>query len=185
MRREAPIQEWGMGDRIMDYVRIISEAKERLAVLNEERESLEALVSHAERLARLIPSAGRPQPSAEAPAKKSGALRPSSLVRPTRDAVRQILEEAGKPMSTRDLVPEVLRRGIVIGGKDEIATLSARLSSGEEFKTHRNIGWWFAGRALPMEQHSFDEAEGQGLDIEPSASNQNKEGGDYHAPALT
>src|SRR5690242_8845432 len=48
----------------------------------------------------------------------------------TVEAAAEILRDRG-PLSTRDLVPMIEARGIEIGGKSNIATLSARLSGGK------------------------------------------------------
>lgn len=104
----------------------------------------------------------------------------------TREAVSKILTEWAEPLETRDLVPLVKEQGVEIGGKDDVATLSARLSnSPEHFKRHKGSGWWFADRALPGGLTEFEEAEGQLVEAQPSASEQDsKEGGESDSAAL-
>ena len=102
-----------------------------------------------------------------------------SVVRDTRDAVRLILQRNERPTHIRELLTEVLKQGIEVGGKDPIATLSARLSNSPEFRVKRGVGWWFSH--IPADE--FDEAEGQGVESAPSASNTSNEE-DSHATAL-
>jgi len=54
---------------------------------------------------------------------------PAGIGARTAEIAVTILREAGNPMSTRDLVPLVEAHEIEIGGKDPVATLSARLSN--------------------------------------------------------
>lgn len=60
----------------------------------------------------------------------------------TLQRVAAILRERGLPMSTKELLPLVRATGIEVGGKDPLATLSARLS--QKGVVAVNSGkWWF------------------------------------------
>jgi hypothetical protein len=161
----------------MDYSRIVREATARKRELLDEINKLDALISSAAALA---------QPGAAASAGSSARAAAStggSVISPTRDAVRSILRERGEPLQTRELVPLVRAKGIEVGGKDAVATLSARLSNSSEFKVHRGIGWWFNDEPLPYRQVSFEEAAGYPPKDDPAASNANQ-GGSEDAAAL-
>jgi hypothetical protein len=149
----------------MDYARIIAEAKAERSRLVAQIEKLDALISFATDL-----FGDTPTPMLRA-ARTSVPQRTSSIMGPTREAVAKILRKHERPMVTAELVPLVLAEGVEVGGKNAVATLSARLSNGEEFTNNRGIGWWFTGEAVPRLSGSiFDEAEGQSGQGEPSAS---------------
>ncbi len=65
-------------------------------------------------------------------------------------AVRDILNDNRKPTPFSELYDALIRRGIVISGKDPRANLSQKLSSSDEFMGRRGVGWWFTG-PLPDE----------------------------------
>ena len=47
-------------------------------------------------------------------------------------AAVEVLRDGGVPLSSRDLLPKVEARGVEVGGKQPIATLSARLAGGKD-----------------------------------------------------
>jgi hypothetical protein len=57
-------------------------------------------------------------------------------------AALQILRDHGHPLPTRDLVPLVIARGIEIGGKSQVATLSARLNAAKGITLDLISGKW-------------------------------------------
>lgn len=74
------------------------------------------------------------------PSRLSPASRPKSGVgAETLNAAEEIVRELGA-MTTRELLPFILERGIEVGGKDPIATLSARISSKGDLVTYH--GKW-------------------------------------------
>lgn len=152
----------------MDCARIITEAKAERDELSARIEKLDALIASAIDLAgggpALVPVAPRPT---RAPASQ----RAGGLMGPTRDAVAKILRGRGKPLGTAQLVPLVQAEGVEVGGKSSVATLSARLSNGEEFTNNRGIGWWFTGEEIPNQTATiFDEVEGNTQEGKPSTS---------------
>lgn len=54
---------------------------------------------------------------------------PSGVGAETARVAAKIIREASRPIATRDLLPLVEAHGIEIGGKDPVATLSARLGN--------------------------------------------------------
>lgn len=65
----------------------------------------------------------------DAPLKAKISRARSGIGEETAKIAKAILTEAGRPLSTRDLLPLVEAHNIEIGGKDKVATLSARLSN--------------------------------------------------------
>lgn len=53
----------------------------------------------------------------------------------------EAIREAGKPLSTRELLDALAARGIDVGGKDPASTLSARLSRAANLENVRPYGW--------------------------------------------
>lgn len=173
---------------MIDYAEWVSQAKARLNEIDQERNHLLAIIENAQALTDVANSQIVKRPSDNAPPLLQVRRRPlatGSVMDTTRAAVAKILEAYGGPLETRDLVPLVKEEGVAIGGKDDVATLSARLSnSGDHFKLHRGIGWWFADRALPDVPEGLEEAEGQSTTAKPSASHQGREGGESNTAAL-
>lgn len=81
----------------------------------------------------------------------------SGTMQETEDAAIAILTEAGTPMPTRKMLVALAARGIVIGGKQPVSTLSARLSRAPRLVNIRPDGWWIkemAGDANPAKETS-------------------------------
>ena len=70
-------------------------------------------------------------------------------------------------MQTRDLVPLVRAKGIEVGGKDAVATLSARLSNSAEFRMIRGRGWWFKDEPTPGLQDLHIDLDFEAADASP------------------
>src|SRR6185312_15389269 len=101
---------------------LVTKARERRVELVAELARIDRFLESADEMARELGLA-----PAAAPAPQTRKLARRGTGAETLNAVAAIIEAQG-PMSTRDLVPLVLERGIEIGGKDAIATLSARIS---------------------------------------------------------
>lgn len=83
----------------------------------------------------------------EAPKRQRQATRPQAGIGlETINAAEAIVREHG-PMSTRDMLPLVLARGIDVGGRDPVATLSARISGRGDLIAYS--GKWFFEEDLP------------------------------------
>lgn len=159
----------------MDYLAAAADAKIRLSQLDREREALVKFIDGAEALARIV------QTESTSVARRSPKNpRPKGAMEATRVAVDQALKGRGAPMQTRDLLAALTELGVQVGGKDAVATLSARLSNADDFELHRGHGWWFTGQRIPG--LDFDEAEGQSVEAQPSASNFDKGGRDMPPP---
>jgi hypothetical protein len=96
---------------------------------------------------------------ADAPKYQRQAMRPmSGIGADTINAAEDIVRQLG-PLSTRDLLPHVLARGIDVGGRDPVATLSARLSGRGDLLNY--AGKWYFEHNLPpvaREQRTQKEA---------------------------
>lgn len=152
----------------MDYAKIAQDARAERAELVERLQKLDVLIATVESLSG-VATGHSPVPAARAA--RPVAPRASNVMTPTRDAVARILRAQGRAMQTAELVPMLKAAGVAVGGKNEVATLSARLSNSEDFTNNRGIGWWFTGEDVPgLSSLSLDEAEGQHDQAQPSAS---------------
>lgn len=168
-----------VGDAEMDYRAAANEAKRRLAQIDAERNALVKFIESAEALAGIVPS-----PDAQAAPPSKGRMtrphRPTGAMEVTRNAVEKALRSRGYPMQTRELLQVLTASGVEVGGKDSVATLSARLSNADEFVLHRGLGWWFSGQDVPA--FDFGEAEDKSVEGTSSASNTGKGGSDMPPP---
>ena len=150
----------------MDYLKILADAESRHRVVVSELAQLEKLIASAKELSKMAHPA---QTAADTRRPKRATT--SNL---TRIITREILTKRGTPMKTVELLPLLRDRGVEVGGKDPIATLSARLSNTDEFESNRKEGWWFAGVPRPSGDTIFEETEGRSCQAAPSASNATK-----------
>lgn len=151
---------------------IIARAEQRREQLKQELARIEQFLATAYELQQdLIGSVRRDDRS---DAEKANAPRAARQVRSSTglgaltvqtavDAVR----ERG-PMATRDLLPIVLGRGVEVGGKDPVATLSARLSNKGPLKMMG--GKWHYQSENPTEDVGDEEATDDPAKDESAAS---------------
>lgn len=148
---------------------IVSAARSQLKALDARREKLLKIIELAESLDEVtepvVPSTKQEQKSAPK------VRQPSSVTVRTREAVRSFLEERGSPVKLKELLSEVRRREIPVGGKNETATLAARLSNADEFQSIRGRGWWFSDQLIPGSLPASEEPEGALATESPSDSN--------------
>lgn len=168
-----------VGDAEMDYRAAANEAKRRLAQLDAERSALVTFIESAEALAGIVPASGI-QAVPPSRGRTITPHRPTGAMEVTRNAVDRALRRRGYPMQTRELLQVLTANGVEVGGKDSVATLSARLSNADEFVLHRGLGWWFNGEDVPA--FDFGEAEGRSVQDTPPASNTGKGGSDMPPP---
>lgn len=172
---------------MIDYMSWVAQAEARLAEIEQERERLLSIIENARALAPLAQGGAVITTRVSEPrqARSTRVTGRVSKIDATREAVREILEEKREPLETRELVPLVKAKGVMIGGQDDVATLSARLSnSSDHFTLHRGHGWWFVDRPLPGAFADFEEAEGHAVPAQPPASNQETEGGESDTAAI-
>jgi hypothetical protein len=152
----------------MDYLAAANDAKARLDQIDRERVALVKFIESAEALASLA----APKQAVTPPIRKRERVyaggRPTGAMEETRAAVSTALRHKGQPMQTRDLLKVLETVGVEVGGRDHVATLSARLSNSNEFELHRGHGWWFTGEPVPG--FEFEEAEDDSVEGAPSAS---------------
>lgn len=141
---------------------IIGRASQRRDQLKAELARIESFLATAYELQQELSGSAASKTSmtdidkADLPARRTMAARGSGAQ--TLDAVVQILRERGMPMSTRDLLPSVLARGIEVGGKDPIATLSARISSKGIVRLNHGK-WWLVNDAQEKSAETSAEAD--------------------------
>lgn len=59
----------------------------------------------------------------------------------TETAAVEVIHAAGRPVPTPEMLIELAKRGVEVGGKDPSSTLSARLSRAESIENVRPYGW--------------------------------------------
>lgn len=92
--------------------------------------------------------------SRAADAAKSAGSR-KSKTHELKEQVGEILRRAHKPMATREIVGELARRGVKIGGRNPVTNLSAKLSADARFKNERREGWRIDGPTKPIPMPMF------------------------------
>jgi hypothetical protein len=134
---------------------IVEEAKRRRLELLNELSEIENFLRSAERLAQRLTTnlqanvRRRVTNFADRAAPKHGAVFETATV------VKDYMKKFGEGLRTRDLVEVVQKAGIHLGGRNEVATLSARLSVSQQFDQRdrqwfiRRIGDEEAVGALP------------------------------------
>lgn len=125
---------------------IIQQAQAKRESLQRELARIEAFLATAYELQQEMDQSGRPDPvsdavKADAPIQKLRAPN-SGSGSATLQAVVEVLKEQGRPLAIRELLPLVLAKGIEVGGKSPLATLSARISQKGVVEV-REGQWWF------------------------------------------
>lgn len=95
------------------------------------------------------------------------------------DAAVQAIAEAGKPLTTGELVEAARKLGAHVGGKDPRINLGSSLSRDERFKSVQwgdGRAWWFKGRPLPARTSLGDAAQ----ESEAAGSSQGKPAAPSH-----
>ena len=133
----------------MDYNATAQRARKRLAEIDAEREALVKFIESAEALAGLAVGGSLLQDVPARAAPQNRVRRGSGAMEDTKKHTARVLREIGEPLQTRDLLGFLQDAGVEVGGKDHVATLSARLSNSNEFELHRGVGWWFTGEPVP------------------------------------
>lgn len=104
----------------------------------------------------------------------------------TADAAYNIIRAANRPMSTRDLLPLIEAHGIEIGGKNKIATLSARLGNDakrDDGKLHNKAGKWHLLEWI-SDADNEETADTPTKDAPAASFFSNQEGGETYAAPL-
>lgn len=85
------------------------------------------------------------QPQVPQPRQQQSARAPSEKTLEIRRLVREFIAPNGDmPTPTRALVEHLRKNGIEVGGKNEVATLSATLSNGDGFRAIGRSGWVYS-----------------------------------------
>ena len=130
---------------------IIQAARDRLAEINLERRELESFIETYRKLSARVVVLEPRSIETHSPVASQPTLHEASTTAEILSATREILLENGKPTAFADLYDALMKRGIVIPGREPRANLSQKLSSSDQFTGRRGIGWWFAGQ-WPDEQ---------------------------------
>ena len=99
----------------------------------------------------------------------------SSPQREVEQAVTQVLINAGRPVTTAQMLEAVTTHGVVIGGREPRWNLSAKLSRMEGIISIEGHGWWFENR--PYKAVGYEPSqETEGLDEDQSSSPSDESG---------
>jgi hypothetical protein len=85
----------------------------------------------------------------------------------TARVAREVIQAIGRPVTTREMLSEFQKRAIPVGGRDPLATLSARLSRTPDLENRRPFGWAIAEPAKKIG------AAGQDDEVQPAVSDPN------------
>jgi len=162
---------------------ILQQAQAKREALQRELARIEAFLATAYELQQEF-VADQTKPAAKSDSQKADMPAPARRVGQrgsgsvTLHAVADILRERGVPMSTRELLPLVRAKGIEVGGKDALATLSARISQ-KGVVTVRAGKWWFINdlKASGAQASEEEEAADDPTKEQSTASMFTQEGG--------
>lgn len=139
---------------------IIQQAQAKRESLQRELARIEAFLATAYELQQELSQSARPDPvtdaaKADAPIQRLRSQATSSGSA-TLQAVVEVLNEQARPLAIRELLPLVLAKGIEVGGKSPLATLSARISQKGVVEV-RDGQWWFIDDSRRVSGSSRDE----------------------------
>ncbi len=106
------------------------------------------------------------------------AVRKSVKAAETEQVAAAVIRERGKPVSTRDLLDELVSRGVEVGGADPLATLLARLRRSPSLEHEKPFGWRLVeprheigagGEAVAAEPPNSDPVQPHSSPVEPAA----------------
>ena len=145
---------------------ILQRALERRDAALREAAEWDAFIRRYEDLQTESPVAAPLVPLDQKP-ERQGASSASGRITETERVAAEIIKEAGRPVTTRDLLVELERRGVEVGGKHPFSTLSARLTRAPTLTGTRGVGW-----SLKTEARQTNETAGPSQGEEPAASAQ-------------
>lgn len=121
---------------------LLRRARERIEALKQELEELEQLVALTEKLS---PALGIEEDEGDVE---------NAIDRPTpqgelHEMVRKLLRKEGQHVPTATLYQLLVGEGAVIGGKNPIGNLGAKLNNSPDLENVKGKGWWFKPIHLP------------------------------------
>jgi hypothetical protein len=115
-------------------------ALEKIELLKKEIQELEDFVSLYDKVSRVLgPEAAEASSSNEIQNALEKPTPQSELCELARDA----LNKERRPLTTAELHRILTEQGAVIGGKNPVGNLGAKLSSAPFLKNTKGVGWWF------------------------------------------
>lgn len=123
----------------MDSDDLLEKAHARLRALIEERRELEIFIATYRRLSRESQGVQETAPEPARPASSDEVVL----------ATMQLIAAKDAPMRLGEIYEELIKQGIVIGGKIPRNNLGAKLSADSRLRTVSGLGWWFASEPLP------------------------------------
>lgn len=128
---------------IADLEREVAELNERLRVTTA---LLAAMRAYEEKVGRRVREA-------EGVVVRERSRRAAGAMSDTERVASELMEQAGGPVQTGEVVKEMENRGLPVPGIKPVNVISARLSNNPRFKGRRGVGYWFADRPWPDEDN--------------------------------
>lgn len=113
----------------------------------------------------------------DAPVQRQRTMPTAGVVFESATVIKDYMRAYGEGRKTRELVPVVESAGIEVGGKDKVATLSARISTSQMFELRQ--GGWYLRR--PEEEAADNQSKDESA---ASLFQSDQEGGEDNAAAL-
>lgn len=129
----------------MDSDPIIRLAEQELANLDVKRRETAAFIAWYKRLKAI--ASGEPEP--EPDEAMVAMIRRSPPADAVLSAVHDILQERGDALTLAAIFDGLLKRGVIVGGKNPKQNLSQKLSAHPLLKSYGKRGWYFADKLPP------------------------------------
>ena len=141
--------------------KVIAVLRSELAGLDEYRLRLLQMLAIAEGS-----EAEQPTPDSPTPSPSRGL---SGKTIALHRAVENALTRRRAPMKLSELLEEVAKSGVEVGGKSPPATLGAALRRSDKFQSISGVGWWFQDQEAPSQAEKTAGDDTLGL-VSPPAS---------------
>ncbi len=142
---------------------VITELKREREALRERLMKIDAAIEDYERWARSVAELVGRGESAPLPPSRVGPGSEQTPVAVFEERVRALLGRASAPMKRADIHDALTEAGVVVGGKDPLNTVAARLSRMDGIINLKGHGYWPEDRPHAPAGHSGATADGSGL----------------------
>lgn len=132
---------------------VITELKREREILRDRLTKIDAAIEEYDRWAQSVAGlvgGGKPAPANEPRLDPGAEPTPVAVFE---ERVRALLSYASAPLKRADVYDSLTRAGVVIGGKDPLNTVAARLSRMEGITNLKGHGYWAEDRPYPPAGH--------------------------------
>ena len=120
-------------------------AMERIELLRQEIQELEDFVFLYEKVSHALGS----EPTEAGAAEIENALEKPTPQSELHELARKALRRENRPLTTAELFGILAEQGAVVGGKNPIGNLGAKLNYAGDLKNTKGLGWWFRDIYVP------------------------------------